>query len=86
MRGCSDTCAARIRRIQAAGLSKCLAMGRAKGRADPERDRVVIKKAALIGYKETARLVGCSDTTVKTTVVKYSEYAELILAGQAEKG
>lgn len=85
MRGCSDTCAARIRRIRQAGLAKCLEMGRANGRPNPERDREIIRKSALWGYKATAQVVGCSDSCCKDCVKRYAEYAELILAGRPEK-
>lgn len=85
MRGCSDTCAARIRRIQQAGLAKCLEMGRANGRPNPERDREIIRKSALWGYKTTAQVVGCSESCCKECVKRYEAYAELILAGRPEK-
>lgn len=71
--------------IQQAGLAKCLAMGREKGRPNPERDLAVIKKAALWGYKTAAQVLGCSGPGVEQVVKKYSEYAALILAAQPEK-
>lgn len=85
MRGCGDVCAARIRLIERAGVAKCLAMARQNHRADPQRDLAIIRKAALVGYKEAARLRGCAASTALRVVKVYSEYAELILAGQPEK-
>lgn len=84
-RGCSDTCAARIRRIQQAGLAKCMEMGRANGRPNPERDREAIKKTALLGYRAAAQVIGCSESYCKECVKRYAEYAALILADQPEK-
>lgn len=85
VRGCSDTCAARVRRIQQAGLAKCLEMGRANGRPNPERDREAIKKSALLGYRAAAQVIGCSEFYCKECVKRYAEYAALILAGRTEK-
>lgn len=85
MKGCSDQCAARIRLIQRAGVSNCLTMARVLGRKDPEADLEVIRKAALLGFKETGRQLGRSETSVRRIVERYAEYAALILQGQAEK-
>lgn len=85
MKGCSDQCAARVRLIQRAGVSTCLAMAQTLGRKDPEADLDVIRKAALLGFKEAGRQLGRSETFVRRTVEKYAEYAALILQGQAEK-
>lgn len=85
MKGCSDQCAARIRLIQRAGVSNCLAMAQTLGRKDLEADLDVIRKAALLGFKEAGRLLGRSETFVRRIVEKYAEYAALILQGQPEK-
>lgn len=85
MKGCSDQCAARIRLIQRAGVSNCLAMARTLGRKDPAADLEVIRKAELVGFREAGRQMGRSDTFVRRIVEKYAEYAALILQGQAEK-
>ena len=85
MKGCSDQCAARIRQIQRAGVSKCLATARTLGRKNPEADLEVIRKAALLGFKEAGRQLGRSETFVRRIVEKYAEYAALILQEQAEK-
>lgn len=78
-------CAARCRLIQQAGLSKCLAMGRKAGMQDTEHDAELIRRAALIGYRETARLMGRSDKFIRCRVARYAEYADAILRERAEK-
>lgn len=85
MKGCSDQCAARIRLIQQAGVSNCLAMAQTMGRKDPAADLYAIRKAALFGFKEAGRQIGRSGTFVRRIVEKYAEYAALILREQAEK-
>lgn len=79
MKGCGDKCAAMIRRIQQAGISRCKAMAVQKRRADADRDIEIIRKAGLIGYKETAKHFGCAASTVAKTVKVYNSYAEQIL-------
>ena len=79
MRGCGDKCAAMIRRIQRAGISRCKAVAVQKRRADVDRDIEMIRKAALIGYKDTADHFGCAASTVAKTVKVYNAYAEQIL-------
>ena len=85
MRGCSDACAAWVRRIQQAGFSRCLAMGREKRRPNPERDREIIRKSALWGYKTTAQMLGVAESSCKDCVKRYAQFADMILAGQSEK-
>lgn len=79
MRGCGDKCAAMIRRIQRAGISRCKAVAIQHRRADVDRDIEMIRKAGLIGYKDTATHFGCAASTVAKTVKAYSTYAEQIL-------
>lgn len=79
MRGCSDLCAQMVNRIRTVGVKDVKAKARAFGRADPDADMDLIRKAYLLGYKEAGRQSGWSEPYVRRMVGRYAEYAELIL-------
>lgn len=85
MNGPGDICAARIRKIARAGVHNCMELARKNGRKEPERDLAIIRKAAVGGYRQCAKLMGCAESTALRTVKIYSEYAEQILADRSEK-
>lgn len=85
MKGCSDLCAQMVNRIRTVGVKAVKAKARAFGRADPDADMALVRKAYLLGYAEAGRQSGWSEAYIRRLVGRYAEYAEAVLRERTEK-
>ena len=86
MRGPSDQCAAMCRNIQKAGIRRVLRLAKERGRVDPARDLAIIRRSGIGGYVQAGKAFSISETTARSVVAKYDQFARELLTADAEKG